>query len=418
MVEALRETAQPESPSAPDINQAIAPADITELYRSFGYEVPNEEYMASTPTSFAGPLSEVLSDRLGKPRKVTPDKPPRATRAPKYNEGRFYLACDAHNIDYNPSSDGDTDTIKNMIVHNPLSRGTGNINSERPRNASDDSCWQADMSRCIRSNEAIFQRTIMMTILNRHELNDKLDYVCEEQWIAIQMPPDDPLLKLSMPKPDLAVAFKTESLIGHQRNLRRLGPGLQSHMCPEGFSPHQTERAFHFFSMEAKGKNSEIGNMPAEAQNLNAAAQALYHISKIFMETDQLETFFKEVRFFSAVATTASFEVRIHRPIPLDPAVIVDNYPIGFAFDKVKEFTRPYTRSEVLSIVHNILIKYGIEKLHPILLGTVKKLLEPKTGAGPQSSLGKRPADDVGDPNVSFSSVQRQRIDGLSVDDS
>ena len=404
-------TRSPETPSTTDEVQPLTAADLIEFYRSRGYEVPDEEYMASPANSIAAPPSSIAPK--GKPKAGNPEKPA-APKSVTADGPRFSEALEALEIDEYPSPDSEISHLKKLLVNN---HPTNRMGSETvPTHGRDEEHWQADMNKCISSNEAIFQRTIMMSILNRHSLDDKLDFVCEEPWNAWRMHSEDPLLRLAPPKPDLAVAFRSEKLLDEMRDIRRLGY-LKGRMCPEGCSKDQKDRAFHFFSLEVKGKRGMISNSVAENQNLNTASRALENIALLLEETGDLDTLFKDVRVFSAVATTVGFEVRVHRAIRLSRPGTAQDGRIGFAFAKLKEFTKPYARSDILNIMYNILIKYGVEKLYPILKRNLDDAIKAGVGAAPQSSLGKRPADSNLDPSLSFSSVQRQRVNGLSLNE-
>ena len=239
--------------------------------------------------------------------------------------------------------------------------------------------WQHDMSKSAGSHEAIFQRTIMMEIIERHELNEKLDFMCEIPWGSSRMPRRDQGIQLSQPKPDLTIAFKTTSLLPEDCALTDLmGLGsLVSHLFPEGTSDGGIERTFHFLFIEVKGKNGKVGNVPARNQNLNTAAQALHNIFIVMKKAELEETFFREVRVFSIVATTACFELRVHRPIRLihGHQYIKDDYPVRFGYDEILDIGSSYTKAMASRTVYNILYHYGVMKLHPIMKKALRIVL-------------------------------------------
>lgn len=305
--------------------------------------------------------------------------------------------------------------------------------------------WQRDMSKCKVSNEAIFQRTIMMDIIERDELGDKLDYMCEVQWVADRMPRRNKAVKLAQPKPDLAVAFKTASILPAGLDLTEimsLGK-LTGNIFTEGMKKGEIDRSFYFLSIEVKGKGGHIGNNEAEYQNLNTAAQALHNIYLVMRKAKQEEIFFNEVRFFSIVATAATFELRVHRPTRLrETAYIEPEYGAKYSFDEVLTIGADYTKAMASTIVYNILFHYGVAKLFPILrraLDTVLKQnfgtlaeapatsqrgknrrVRTETRVAQQLSPGRSKRsgeDDLGESFGSHASRQRRRLGDLLVND-
>ena len=373
--------------------------------------------------------SQAASTTRGDPKKKT------CTISP--TSSKFDSALSEHNIEYESSDDDATLELIGQVVPARSAgfrqkHGTGSISTNR-----DELEWQTDMSKCAKSNEALFQRTIMMSILDRHALNKILDYNCEVSWIASRFPCrkcKEGECQLPKPTPDLAVAFTSKSLLpetGWGPDFERLGLP-KGHVFYEGLSQNATKRAFHFFSLEVKGKLGTLDNSVAERQNLNTAAQALHSIYLCMREAGELKAFFKDVRFFSAVATTEGFRLRIHRPFALLPEQRIKlEYAVGFKFDQVLAIKGDYTRSEATSIVYNVLFEYGVNKLHPILKRTIRKLLNRRIPdslspsrasteeAESQPSSRKRRAEQQ---NTSFSSVgssQRRRLNSsLSIVDS
>ena len=69
--------------------------------------------------------------------------------------------------------------------------------------------FKTNLERCLAMNEAVLQRTIMMTIFNQHWLGQKFDWNTEGQW---SQPKDSRIPsrlddEISLPKPDLAMYF-------------------------------------------------------------------------------------------------------------------------------------------------------------------------------------------------------------------
>ena len=145
---------------------------------------------------------------------------------------------------------------------------------------------------------------------------------------------------------------------------------------------------------------------------------------------DELPTFFRDVRFFTVVAPAKTFEVQIHRAYQAlgnTNNQVLESFTVGYRFDMLTELEgRDYTQAAVTGIVYNILFKYGVEKLLPILKQCVAKVLEKQSRPSGQpyslsladplsqqsltgtSSRGKRPAEDV---TQSLDSITRQRLE-------
>ncbi len=244
--------------------------------------------------------------------------------------------------------------------------------------AQDERNWQNDLIKCqASSNEAVFQRTIMMDFINRHHLENPLDYTCESQWSSeCTIPQRNSTIasRMPKPKPDLAVAFKTKSILGsfQQADLRV----YRSLMCPESSTRDKRDRAFHFLSIEAKKNSGQIGDAEAQDQNFNTASHALHNIY-FFMKMagqESLKLFYEKVRFFSVVATGRSFHVRVHRAVEVQDGRIVPSYPLGFVYDVLHECEGAnYTRATAASIIRNISVEYGVKILRPILKEGMEK---------------------------------------------
>ncbi len=297
---------------------------------------------------------------------------------------RYYPTLEEHNIAISPCTD--------PIIHDLSELILADCSNQWKEGKSIEERWKFDKSRCARSNEAKFQRTVMMDILDRHKLNENTDYDCEAPWHSRRFPCRDcsaEQCRISMPTPDLAVGFRSNSLLMDDEvsvAWTRL-KSLEGHIFPEGTTLHQKDRAFHFFSMEVKGKRGTLDNKTAQAQNLNTASQALYNIYRCMKEANELNLFFEEIRVFSAVATVEGFWLRVHRAIKVNERQHNNkDYPIGFEFDEVIELGKSYTRKRVSGIVANVLLKYGVEKLHPIMKRIVKILLDRASVEGTQLS--------------------------------
>ena len=279
--------------------------------------------------------------------------------------------------------------------------------------------WQIDLHECHVSGEATFQRTIMMEILNRHKLGDCLKYSCEAIWTCNPMPrrPSLEFDRMAAPTPDLTVSFKTSAIIDERRRTHL--SNLMKYICPESLGENKIDRAFHFFSVEVKNAQIASKNNVALRQNFNVASQALHNIYMLMRLAETEDTFFKDVRFFSATATSSGFHVRSHRAVKVDPEIwIENNYPLGFDFEEIFSSGEEYTRAKVTGIVQSIFFEYGIKILLPKLKEAVMTAFKKVREDVPTSTtLGKRPAEDVIAPDESFGS-QRRILDEVHLDGS
>jgi hypothetical protein len=330
-------------------------------------------------------------------------------------------------IIFNPRVDEKTDKIRTLVL------------AARPEvsTAHDENGWTADQVKCAKKDEALIQRTIMMEMIDRHNLGELLDYTCESAWGCKRMPrrlqthkaeetdqavnhnlpgQTKPILKrMAQPRPDLHVAFKLESMI-FESSLLLLGD-LKGCICPESSEKEGSDdRAFPFFSMEAKSSQAAKGEPVANRQNFNTASQALHNIYRFMKKADQMNKFLEEVRFFSATVTASTFQVRVHRAILVDKKDRTQaDYPLGFRFDEVYQSEQKYcTRAEVTGIIKNIFFEYGVKKLLPILKAAVEEVLEKlwqEDQTPTQPSGVKRPAEE---DLPSLWSSQRQRLDDTS----
>lgn len=282
------------------------------------------------------------------------------------------------NVNPDPSKDGNITWIMNNILNN-LDESCG---EDEERN------WKKDLNKSQVSDEAIFQRTIMMDLINRHQLTDTLEYTCESPWkCPSSIPHRDPELakRMPMPKPDLTVAFHANSLLTYfqRQDLWK----WESIMCPESFKEEKRNRAFHFLSIEVKGAEGTNANWIAHRQNFNTATHALNNIWFFMNKAGKgmVEAFYKTVRFYSVVATGKIFHVRIHRAIELPKGRIEKSYPLGFMFDVIHNHEGYYTKAQATGIIRNILIEYGIKILQPLLSKALEKVWDDLQTASEQS---------------------------------
>ena len=369
--------------------------DIKLWFQSYGC-APPEDTMTPTYASSAPTPSNALSKETSGRRQRNID-----SRSPA-----FLVALLERNIDPEAHTDpGRSDIIKSILPDQETQ-----LDDEEERR------WAVDFAKCERSNEPVFQRTIMMDIINRHGLADSLDWICESEWTCIRMPRimKPGAAEIVMPKPDLAVAFKTSSFIN---NLQMILLGeLRSHMCPENFKLDKKDRAFHFFSIEAKDTKAASAWEVAINQNFNTASQALHNIYQFLAKAGKEEIFYEKIRFYSVVATSAGFQLRVHRATKLseDEDRILPDYPLRFEFDEICSMTGRYTKGKVVRIVENILVEYGIKILKPILKDAVEIVVAKlRSERRNSTSVRKRRAEDAMD---SFRS-QRAKVGGLDLNE-
>ena len=161
------------------------------------------------------------------------------------------------------------------------------------------------------SNEAIFQRTIMMNLIARHCLIYRrdtsrprlLEISVEEFWTC---PPalsrafvESEGRLLTKPKPDLAISFYRDRLLPDLSWIS-LPTATQSLASYENLRLPAWGKVFHFLTIEAKKGMTSTTDSAALLQNLNNASQSLYNIYEFFREagSNHEQDFFEKVRFF------------------------------------------------------------------------------------------------------------------------
>lgn len=254
--------------------------------------------------------------------------------------------------------------------------------------------WDLDQAKCNQeSNEALFQRTLMMSMIARHHLlydNEtakkcSLDFSVEEPWMCSPMPTRAYWRNerfLTVPKPDLAICFRREAVIPEDLwcNIPKATRGLA---CYENTGIEGTKRAFHFLTIEAKRGATSTGDTKAMLQSLNNASQGLHNMFEFFRDAEQEDTFFDKVKFFSVVASTQGLIIRIHRAIRLPSnhsgRFIIKNkpqYPLAFEFQVFSTMQRPeFKRETVFETFQKILIGYGEKVLKPLLLKAAEAIV-------------------------------------------
>ncbi|TGJ78162.1 hypothetical protein E0Z10_g10600 [Xylaria hypoxylon] len=314
------------------------------------------------------------------------------------------------------------------------------IQETQEETARHNEAWKLDLEKSIFDpSEPVFQRTIMMSMIDRHRFiygsldNQRvIDFAVERPWTCPPMPTRASRLQfqskfLTQPKPDLAIAFRTEYLI--PQHWESLPEATRKIICYEGEGETQTARSFHFMTIEAKTSFTDTDSRVARAECLNNASQSLHNMYEFFKEAgeEHVDVFFNRVRFFSVVSTTRGIRIRIHRacrarghrgetaqrdiaegakeyritkrrgagrprgrrggtaqrgiageadqPPAKDP--IFQDYPLQFEYDDYFEASGPdFTRDNVVKAFEHILLGYGIQELLEILQAAVDTVVE------------------------------------------
>jgi hypothetical protein len=261
-----------------------------------------------------------------------------------------------------------------------------------------DRLWLADLGFCRDQQEAIFQRTVMMAMINRHQLifagnkrpielpESALMFGVEATWSCPPMPTrryekkadknkEEPKTFATMPKPDLCVSFRTRKIVD-SAHWKLLLPRTQQLICYEGIEDDNNEagRAFGFFFVEAKRSRTEPDDKMALYQALNDASQALHNMYEFFREAKQTPEFFKRVRVFSATASEKGVIIRVHwaRELPEDTELstdrIVPEYPLQFQYQTYESFKgKEFDRLKVVEVFERIMVGYGERQLLELL---------------------------------------------------
>ena len=242
--------------------------------------------------------------------------------------------------------------------------------------------WKLDKVKCGNDNEALFQRTLMMSMIDRHRfffnkattLQDRCDYSVEKLWDCPPMPTTaistgDPLLP--RPKPDLCVSFRLDEVVPSDLLIHM--PAATGALIV--FEGGPMERAFPFFTIEAKKAFTSPDDPAALNQSLNNASQALHNMYEFFKEAGDEATFFNKVRFFSAAAMSKGVNVRIHRAVETSER-IVPTYALRFEYEEFMRIDESdFQRKKVVDVFENIIWSYG-PKLFSLLHEAAKAVAE------------------------------------------
>ncbi|KAI0187718.1 hypothetical protein EV127DRAFT_513500 [Xylaria flabelliformis] len=232
--------------------------------------------------------------------------------------------------------------------------------------------FENDLERCkTPSNAAVFQRTIMMSIIDRSHLKSTFDFNCGGHWSLQGNHPlpstGDPRDLIAGPRPDLAIFFRFDYLVERELHNQAIPTGLHSCMNPDD----HLGRCFPFLFIE-NGCGGDIE--PAVLANLHSASQALYNIYMWMAKADHQAAFFKDVRLFSFAINTQQVIARAHRAVPV---TVGGQTGLEFYYDELNANSQfYYTRDSICTFIHNILIDYAESKLLGVIKAAVEKVLK------------------------------------------
>ncbi|KAF3768502.1 hypothetical protein M406DRAFT_71500 [Cryphonectria parasitica EP155] len=343
---------------------------LVSLYKSIGYLPPLDE-------STLDLLEQVLLD---------PSMGKTGGRINPTDQESFRVGLGERNVALEPYHDPYLDHIQSLTSKTPKE-----TQLEKRRHVR---AWELDLQKTRNDPlEPVFQRTIMMSMIDRHRLlYDRedatipiLDFSVERIWKCPPMPSRvlfDPQPKcLTQPKADLALAFR-QFAIFQRRRWHDLPDAMRSLLCYEGQATGKEVRVLHFMTIEGKNSFKTPDDEVALSQNLNNASQSLHNMYEFFREAgdEHVQIFFEKVRFFSCVSTSKGIKIRVHRACctqdhqaitlngqlgevpPMDS--IVEGYPLQFVFDDYFEASGPdFTRDKVVGAFEKIMVGYAIGEL-------------------------------------------------------
>ena len=304
---------------------------------------------------------------------------------------------DNRNVNIKPSSDPDPhfDEINALNMEDFLPE---TMDQQRCH----DELWRFDKAKCTgNSSEALFQRTLMISLIARHTLvyqqgtgqTRVLDFSVEEPWQCPPMPTkavwrvrEEQAFDfnfLTQPKPDLSLCFSRDSVIPD--HIWKILPApTKALACFENLDSGAS-RVFHFLTVEARKAMTDIDAEKTKYQNLNNASQALHNMYEFFSDagSEHKKIFFNNFRFFSVAANRKGMLVRIHRAVEIpedaDPGSLImpdqPKYRLKFEYE---EFARidggnEYSRERVFSIFKRI-VKYAAEDLGELIKAAASAL--------------------------------------------
>ena len=363
-----------------ELSQSLSDTDFEQsFYRSWGYLPPLDREAIAEIEAIMADLE--IPERARNSQRIGAEK------------GQFLDGLTDRNVELLESkqSDPHASHIKSLVL------GDSDLETDWDKK-SHGQLWILDQAKCEGdSNEALFQRTLMMSLIARHCLiyardkdhNPSLDFSVEAPWGCPPMPTRAYKRKemfLTQPKPDLAVCFRRQSIM--LDSMWGLIPKATLQLACYENANNEIERSkvFHFFTIEAKKGSKSPDDSVGKRQSLNNASQALHNMFEFFRDAGPKHenVFFEKVRFFSVVASTQGLIIRIHRAVR-DPGKVSGStyvmkdrpdYPLRFEFEKYLSLPKEVKREEVFETFQRILISYGEEELRPLLSSAAEALVQ------------------------------------------
>ncbi|KAI0443730.1 hypothetical protein F4803DRAFT_549829 [Xylaria telfairii] len=252
--------------------------------------------------------------------------------------------------------------------------------------------FDKDLKHCkYPSNEALFQRTVLMSILNRHQISDKFDFNCEGTWSlrsSCYALPSTEKNSIPSPKPDLAIFCGFNSLVGRGPYWKStpIPDDLKFCMSPDGY----IQRCFPFIFIEAKKGFHDL--TPALMANMHSASQALFNIFVWMRLAGHQTKFFSDVRLFSIAINAEKFALRVHRAQAAE-----EGEGLEFYYDDVCD-GHAYKRDHICNLIRNVLVGYAEKTLINVLKESVETVLRNERQIQALKRKGEVAGIAVGDP--------------------
>lgn len=260
--------------------------------------------------------------------------------------------------------------------------------------------FNKDIAVCRASNEAVLQRTLMTTLIDRWQLSNLFTFNCEGQWSMANypLPSSGPAEAVSLPKPDLAIFFKLESLT---TDLSVTFPKVLSEcLRPDG----GTWRCFPFLFIEAKRRGNDLEQ--AYLANAHSASQALYNMYVWMTVAGEQTTFFEKVRVFTVDLNAREPALWCYR------AELDEQNRLRFEYQEVVS-QKAYDRDDACLLIRNVLTEYGERKLHTILKKTFQRVTSDHAN-GKLQHLDERKPKRKADMGSSFSDKRSRGTEATS----
>ena len=231
--------------------------------------------------------------------------------------------------------------------------------------------FDLDCQHSLANNEAILQRTVLISMIDRWRLNKMFTFNCEGHWKMAKLNPL-PVPKMVKAiigglKADLVLFYRFELFAGVEYDSATAFP---DHLKVCAFPDGNTTRCFPFIFVEAKRGEKDLTY--AIYCNMLNASQALWNMYKWMEAGDQIDAFFKHVRVFSISLNAEKLIVRVHRAIPYP-----EQGTLKFVYDDLYSLSH-YTRNESSLLIRNLLLEYGLSRLRGYLITAYEYIIQRK----------------------------------------